>query len=635
MAILDVLPPAHRSPRVPFALALGALGVVYGDLGTNPLFALQECFGGSNALATSQQNVLGVLSLVFWALTFVISIKYLTFVMRASNDGEGGILALLALVPGKGRKIGRAERPTWLVLLVVFGAALLYGDGVVTPAISVLSAIEGLKLASPSTEALVVPITVLILICLFVAQRRGTEGIGNVFGPLMIVWFVAIGALGLRQIVAHPQVLGALDPRHAFSFFAREGKHAFLSLGAIVLCIAGGEALYADMGHFGKRPIAISWYVLVFPSLLLAYFGQGAYLVQLSAPLTTSTFYAIVPSGLLIPMVILSAMATVIASQALISGAYSLTHQAVQLGLFPRVNVVHTSEGHAGQIYVPSINTMLMVACVALVIGFGSSDKLAAAYGLAVTGTMSITSVAYFVVLTRTWGWPRWRAMLLVGFFLVFDLAFLGANLRKFLAGGWVPVGIAIIVFVVMTTWLSGRKRLGAQFASQMVPLAHFLEEIARARPHRVPGIAVFMTGNPGGTPPALRQHYEHAHVIHERVVLLSVLYEDAPFVVHETRVALDELGERVYRVTARFGFMETPNVPAVLRALGKHGLEIDPAAVSYYLGRETLIVSPSGGMARWRKKLFAIVSRNATSATMYFGIPPDRVVELRAQIEI
>ncbi len=628
-APLEPAPPS----RLPLGLSLGALGVVYGDLGTNPLFALQECFAGPTPIAATAPNVLGVLSLVFWALVLVISVKYLSFVMKASNGGEGGILALLALVPTKG-KGAAAERPWLLTLVVIFGAALLYGDGVVTPAISVLSAVEGLKAAAPATASLVVPITVIILIGLFFAQKRGTEGIGHVFGPVMVLWFVTIGVLGLRQIIKTPVVLTAIDPRCAIYFFAHGGSHAFLVLGAIVLCIAGGEALYADMGHFGRRPIAIAWYALVMPGLMLNYFGQGAYLLA-GGTISSSTFYSIVPTTLLIPMIVLATAATVIASQALISGAYSLTHQAVQLGFFPRVAIIHTCEGQSGQIYVPAVNWLLMVACIALVVGFGASDKLAAAYGLAVTGTMSITSIAYFVVLSRTWKWPLWKATLIVGFFLIFDLAFLTANLSKFFAGGWVPVGMGLVVFTVMTTWMAGRKRLAAQLATVVFPFADFVAEITRKPPHRVPGTAVFMTGNPSGVPPVLFHHFKHNKVLHENVVMLSILSVDAPFVDATSRISVADLGQGLTQVIAKYGFMETPDVPALLGACAPFGLRVNVDEATYYLGRETLLASKKPGMAQWRKFLFALISRSARSATAYFGIPPGRVVELGMQIEI
>jgi len=605
------------------SLALGALGVVYGDLGTNPLFALGDAFGGEHPIRSDPANVTGVLSLIFWALTLVISVKYLTFVMRASNDGEGGILALLGLIPAK-------ARPHALVLVILFGAALLYGDGVVTPAISVLSAIEGLKAVAPGLTPWIVPITIAILVGLFMVQRHGTHSIGVVFGPVMVVWFLAIGALGLAQVVRAPGVLVALNPVTAIQFFRGSPSAAFGSLGAVILCIAGGEALYADMGHFGRRPIALAWYALVLPSLVLNYFGQGAFLLSGGAP-DPSAFYAIVPHVLLWPMIALSAISTVIASQALISGAYSLTQQAVQLGLCPRVTVVHTSEGHSGQIYVPEVNRALMVACIALVAGFKSSDRLAAAYGLAVTGTMSVTTVAYFVVLARAWRWPMYRALPLCLFFLGIDVTFLVANLRKFLDGGWVPFSVGLGVFTLFTTWMAGRKRLAAHLKSVVLPLDMFLKDVVERKPPRVRGVAVFLTANPDGVPVLLLHHFKHNQVLHEKVVLLTITSAQTPFVRSDERLEVHELGEGFYRLVARFGYMETPNVPELLT----RGLALDLARTTYYLGRETLIPCASGGMALWRKLLFAYVSRNALSATQYFGIPPNRVVELGMQVEL
>jgi KUP system potassium uptake protein len=555
-------------------------------------------------------------------------VKYLGFVMRASNEGEGGILALLALVP-------KPKTSFVLVPLVLFGAALLYGDGVVTPAISVLSAVEGLKTAAPSTERFVVPITVVILLLLFAAQSRGTHRIGSVFGPVMVFWFTAIAACAAPWIAKQPEVLWALDPRRGVAFLFHGHWHAFLSLGAVVLCIAGGEALYADMGHFGRKPIAIAWYGLVLPSLVVAYFGQGAFLLGGGAIGTSTTFYAIVPRLALYPMVALATIATVIASQALVSGAYSLTHQAIELGFFPRVRVVHTSAGQFGQIYVPFVNTVLAIACVALVVGFGASSKLAAAYGLAVTGTMSITSVAYFVVLTRAWKWPIWRAAPLALGFLAIDLAFLVANLTKFFAGGWVPVGLGILVFGFMMTWIAGRRRLGQQMAALVHPADDFLRELAEAPCARVRGTAVFMTAHPTGIPPVLFHHFKHNQVLHEQVVLLSIRSSGRPFVPSSSRATVEALGQGFYRVHAEFGFMEAPNAPAALAACAPLGLEVAPARTSYYLGRETLLCDRAHGPARWWRSLFAVISRNAQSAPGYFGIPPNRVVELGIQLEV
>jgi KUP system potassium uptake protein len=596
------------SARRELSLALGALGVVYGDLGTNPLFALGAAFGGDHPIPPEPANVIGVLSLIFWALAIVITTKYITFVMRASNDGEGGLLALLGLIPLKARS-------HLLVLVILFGAALLYGDGVVTPAISVLSAVEGLKAVTPALSPFIVAITIVILIGLFLVQRNGTGRIGVVFGPVMIVWFLAIGALGLRQILRAPAVLAAINPLTAARFFGSSPGLAFESLGAVVLCVAGGEALYADMGHFGRRPIALAWYALVFPSLVLSYFGQGAFLISGGTP-DPSAFYAIVPHRLLIPMIALSAVATVIASQALISGAYSLTRQAVQLGISPRVTVVHTSAGHAGQIYVP---------------GFRTSDSLAAAYGLAVTGTMTVTTVAYFVVLDRTWRWPKYASIPLCLFFLSVDLLFLAANLRKFADGGWVPFCIGLGVFTLFTTWMTGRERLRAQLASVMLPLDLFLQDLANHPPYRIRGVAVFLTANTEGVPVILLHHFKHNQVLHEKVVLLTVTSEQTPYVKAGDRTALENLGQGFYRLVARFGYMETPNVPDVLR----QALRIEPARTSYFMGRETLIAGRSRGMAHWRKVFFAFISRNALSATSYFGIPPNRVIELGMQIEV
>jgi KUP system potassium uptake protein len=614
-------------PRWPIALALGALGVVYGDLGTNPLFALAEAFGGEHGVEASHDNVLGVLSLIFWALMLVITLKYLTFVMRASNDGEGGILALLGLIPVN-------ARPHALVLVILFGAALLYGDGVVTPAISVLSAIEGLKGAAPGLSAWIVPITIAILVALFLVQRRGTQGIGFAFGPVMILWFVAIAVLGAAQIVRTPVVLWALDPRFAVSYFVRGGWSSFSVLGAVILCIAGGEALYADMGHFGRRPIALAWYAIVLPSLILNYFGQGAFLLSGGKP-DPSCFYAIVPGRFLVPMIVLSAAATVIASQALISGAYSITQQAVQLGFSPRVTVVHTSEGHSGQIYVPEVNWALMIACVVLVAQFKSSDRLAAAYGLAVTGTMSVTTLAYFVVLLRTWRWPLYKAVPLCLLFVVVDLTFLVSNLRKFFDGGWVPFSIGMAVFVLFTTWMKGRKRLGARMAEYFVPLEAFVADVHASPPPRVRGTAVFLTANPNGVPVLLLHHFKHNQVLHQKVVLLTIASEQTPYVKASRRLRVEDLGDGFYRLVAHFGFMETPNVPELLAASRDWGLQVEVERTTYFLGRETLIASRRPGMARWRKRLFAFTSRNARSATAYFGIPPNRVVELGMQVEL
>jgi KUP system potassium uptake protein len=631
---------AHASPQSGHstlshstALIVGALGVVFGDIGTSPLYAMKECIDSTHGVAPTHENVLGVLSLVVWSLTMVVSIKYLTFIMKADNHGEGGILALLALVPP--RKNRPASTIGWTAGLVIFGAALLYGDGVITPAISVLSAIEGLEVATTALSPGIVPLTCLILVGLFAVQKRGTAGIGRVFGPIMVVWFLTLAGLGLQQLLRHPSVLEAVNPIHAVRFFGEHKWHGFLVLGAVVLVITGGEALYADMGHFGRRPIRLAWFLLVMPSLMLNYFGQGALVIE-HPEVSANPFYAMVPPSLIYPMVVLSAMATIIASQALISGAFSLTRQAVQLGFFPRVTIVHTSGSAEGQIYIPEINTMLAIACVCLVLSFKESTALAAAYGIAVTGTMGITSIVYFVVLRQTWRWPLWKAVPLVAVFLSFDLAFFGANLLKFFHGGWFPIAVALVVFMVMTTWKKGRALLAKNLADKLLPIDIFLADLAQVQPVRVPGTAVFMSSNPSGVPVVLLHHWKHNQVLHQTIILLSVTAQPAPEIGADSRLKVRSLGHGFYQVVALYGFMQTPNVPDILRqAAEKHGVPYAPERTSYFLGRETLLATKKSGMLRWRKALFSFISRNSRSATQYFGIPADRVVELGMQIDL
>jgi KUP system potassium uptake protein len=625
-------PPAAR-PAPPLIAILATLGVVYGDIGTSPLYALRECFQERYGIAPTEPNVLGVLSLVFWSLTVVVSVKYLAFIMRADNRGEGGIFALLALIPQpadpRPSRITRA-----IVPLALFGAALLYGDGVITPAISVLSAVEGLSVATTAATPVVVPLTVAILVLLFLVQRRGTAGIGRVFGPITLAWFAAIALLGLAQVVRNPAVLAAVNPLHAARFFAEHGLRAFLVLGAVVLVVTGTEALYADMGHFGPGPIRMGWFAVVFPALILNYFGQGALLLE-QPELVQNPFYALVPRPLLYPMVALATLATIIASQALISGAFSLTRQAVQLGYWPRVSVVHTSEATEGQIYVPEVNYGLMVACIGLVLGFQESSRLAAAYGLAVTGLMTITSIVYYFVLTRTWHWPAWRAAALVGAFLVFDLAFFGSSLLKFFDGAWFPIALAGGVFLVMTTWKEGRRALASHIAAASLPVDLFLQDVAARNPHRVTGTAVFMSSNPNGVPTSLLHHLKHNQILHQQVVLLSIFSPDVPRVPPEERAVVEDLGLGVHRVVGRYGFMETPDVPSLLRQCRRLGLKTEPASTSFYLSRETLLTSGRAKMSRWRKALFGFLARNARPATAYFRLPPGRVVELGMQIEL
>jgi KUP system potassium uptake protein len=614
-------------------LALMATGVVFGDIGTSPLYAIKECVDPDHGVAATQANLFGVLSLVVWSLTMVVTIKYLTFIMKADNRGEGGILALLALVPSRlkpgSQKIGI------IAGLVIFGAALLYGDGVITPAISVLSAVEGLGVATTRLTPAIIPLTVVILIGLFWVQRRGTASIGKVFGPIMIVWFLTLAWLGARQITQYPAILGAVHPVHAARFFAHHGWQGFAVLGSVVLVITGGEALYADMGHFGRGPIRLAWFSLVMPSLLINYFGQAAWIIR-HPDSNGHPFFALVPQILIYPMVLLATVATIIASQALISGAYSLTRQAVQLGFFPRVTIVHTSGDAEGQIYVPEINMALAVACVGLVLGFKESSALAAAYGIAVTGTMAITSIVYFVVLRRTWNWPLWRALPLVAVFLSFDLPFFGANALKFFSGGWFPMAAALVVFLVMTTWKKGRALLGRSLASHMLPVDLFVSDVGEHCPHRVAGSAVFMSSNPAGVPIVLLHHWKHNQVLHETVVLLSVISETIPEVHRRDRLAVKSLGNGFFQVTAHYGFMQTPNVPQIMDEAAKFfGVPYVPGKTSYFLGRETLLTEGDSKMFRWRKTLFSFISRNARSATQYFGIPPDRVVELGMQINL
>ncbi len=592
---------------------------------------MKECFAGDHAVSATQPNVLGILSLIFWTLTCVVTIKYLTFILRADNHGEGGILALLALIPKTKTKLAK---PGFIVLLVLFGSALLYGDGVITPAISVLSAVEGLEVATSALKPAVIPITVVTLLAVFLAQKRGTAGVGKVFGPVMLVWFTFIGGLGAVQIIKHPSVLFALDPRNGVSFFFHNGVHGFLVLGGVVLSITGAEALYADMGHFGAEPIRRAWYVLVFPALVLNYFGQGAALLQ-HPNLASNPFYAIVPSWALYPAVAIATAATVVASQALISGAYSLTQQAVQLGFFPRVTIVHTSKDQEGQIYIPEINAMLLVACIGLVLGFKSSAAMASAYGIAVTGTMAITSVTYYVVARRTWGWPLWKAAPLAGFFLLIDVAYFGASVTKIADGGWFPLLLGVLVYTVMTTWNAGRRHLGTLLAEAMFPLDAFLKDVATRKPHRVGGTAVVMAANPNGVPAVLLHHFKHNRTLHDQVVLLNVASLHVPDVRKDDRLSVEKLEQGFFRVTIRYGFMEDPNVPLALSQCATLGLTMDETSTSYFLGRETLLVTGRSDMWRWRKTLFAFISRNAVPATAYFGLPPGRVVELGMQVDL
>ncbi len=628
-------PSSHGTPHGTrlFTLSLAALGVVYGDIGTSPLYALRECFHGEHAIAATRGNILGVLSLVFWALLVVISGKYIRFVLRADNQGEGGILALTALATPI-KVVSRTER--WpLVLLGIFGAALLYGDGMITPAISVLSAVEGVQLVTPVLSPYVIPATVVILVGLFGIQSRGTERVGMVFGPVTFVWFGVLALLGLVQIVAHPAVLAAVNPMWAVRFFLENGLSGYLILGTVVLAITGGESLYVDLGHFGRAPIRAAWFTVVLPALVLNYFGQGALLI--TDPSTTENpFYLMAPGWALMPLVALATCATIIASQAVISGAFSITKQAVQLGFLPRLTMAHTSSTESGQIYMPAVNWALLVACILLVFGFKSSSNLAAAYGIAVISTMTITSTMFLIVTYEKWGWSAPKVAAIVGLFLAVDIAFLGANLAKIPHGGWFPLVVALGIFTLMTTWKRGRRALAGLLLSSAPPLEDLLNRVTTNPPVRVPGTAVFMSGSSSGTPPALTHNLKHNHVLHERVVLLTAKTIQAPRVEDPAdRVEIEEIRHGFWRVTVNFGFMEEPDVPAAFKTLNDPRLPLDPQQVTFFLGRETLIPnSQVHNMALWREKLFVTMSRNAMTATNYFRLPPDRVVELGAQLE-
>ena len=618
-------------------LTLTALGVVYGDIGTSPLYAMRECFFGSHPVPPTHENVLGVLSLIIYALVLVVSVKYVAIVLRADNQGEGGILALTSLVPGRRGERGTssrlaAGRPV-LIALGIFGTALLYGDGMITPAISVLSAVEGLEVATPLFRPYVVPLTVVILVALFVIQKYGTHRVGGLFGPIVIVWFVTIAGLGIAWIVREPVVLGAFDPRHAVTFFSNNGLTGFAVLGAVFLVVTGGEALYADMGHFGREPIRLAWFALVLPSLVLNYLGQGALLLRDET--ATHPFFQLAPTWALLPLVAIATVAAIIASQALISGAFSITRQAMQLGLAPRLDVEHTSAHEIGQIYVPQVNWALMCATVFIVIGFGSSSDLAAAYGIAVTLTMVITVLLLYVVMTERWMWPTPVAASVMALFLVIDGAFFGANALKVFQGGWVTLAVAAAIFILMTTWKTGRRLVAERLTARAVPLEEFMATVETVQPVRVPGTAVFMTAQPTGTPPALAHNLKYNKVLHDHVVTLMIATEPRPHVADADRITIRELGQGVSDVVVRYGFMEDPDVPEALALARTQGLDIDPDDITYFLGKETLIVTNTPGMALWRERLFVVMARNAVRATAFFRLPPERVVELGVQVEI
>jgi KUP system potassium uptake protein len=613
-------------------LVVGAIGVVFGDIGTSPLYTMREVFTGAHGLPLRSENVYGILSVIFWALVVVVTLKYVVLIMRADNRGEGGILALTALV-ARGVD-NKARLRWWLVGLGIFGAAMFYGDGMITPAISVLSAVEGLEVIAPALHPFVVPVTLVILIALFSIQKHGTGSVGVLFGPVTLVWFLVLALLGLLQIMESPRVLVALNPAHAFSFVVSEPSAAFLSLGAVVLAVTGTEALYADMGHFGVPPIRRAWAFLVMPALVLNYFGQGALLLDDAAAIK-NPFFLLAPQWALLPLVILATVATVIASQAVISGAFSLTRQAIQMGYCPRLKLQHTSDREIGQIYVPFINWSLLTAVVLLVLGFHSSSALAGAYGIAVTLTMVIDSVLIYFVMRRVWNWGRPLALAIALPLLVVDLAFLSSNSLKIPAGGWFPIVIGGAVFTLLTTWKRGRMLLQAKMAEETMPLDVFIDSISASLPTRVPGTAVFMTSTVNRVPPALLHNLKHNKVLHERTVFLTVITRDIPRVSPAERLEINDLGWGFWQMKAYYGFVEDPEVPSLLEACGRCGFEFDMMDTSFFVSRETLIATARPGMALWRERVFVSMSRNAVKATDFFRVPVNRVVELGTQVEL
>ncbi len=615
------------------ALTIGAIGVVFGDIGTSPLYALKESFNPAHGIPLNESTVLGILSLMFWSLMTLVTVKYLVFMMRADNKGEGGILALTALAQ---RCFRASSRGRWIVsVLAIFGAAMFYGDGVITPAISVLSAVEGLKVVSPALDKFVLPLSIGILIALFAIQRHGTGTIGKFFGPTMVLWFFILAAAGLVQIAQSPYVLKAINPYYSFEFLIEHRFAAFVTLGSVVLCVTGGEALYADMGHFGKRPIRIGWFSLVWPALLLNYFGQGALLLD-NPQAVANPFYLMFPSWALLPMIGLATAATVIASQAVISGAFSLTKQAIQLGYLPRFAILHTSDKEAGQIYVPFINWIMLIAIIVLVVSFKTSDALASAYGIAVTLTMLIDTLLLFIVMTRIWRWNPTFAFVLTAIVVGNDVMFLGACLLKVADGGWFPLLMGATMFTIMSTWHRGRAIVRKITKDSAMPLKLFVDSIAMSPPHKVPGTGIFLTVNPDGVPNAMLHNLKHNKVLHERVIILSVVTEDIPYVPKEDYVWIEDLGHGFWKITGHYGFKEQPDIPAMLGACRLQSMSFDMMETSFFINRETLIATPgNGGMAMWREHLFVWMSHLAGKASDYFRIPTNRVVELGTQVEI
>jgi KUP system potassium uptake protein len=613
-------------------LSLAALGVVFGDIGTSPLYAIRECFHGEYSIPVTNDNVLGVLSLLVWAILTIVTLKYLTFIMRADNEGEGGILALTSLIISHSKK-NKSQR-WFLVGIGLFGASLLYGDGMITPAISVLSAVEGVQIVAPELGNISIPVTITILVALFFFQHHGTAKVGALFGPIILIWFTVIGALGLVEIIRYPQILMALSPWYGIRFLLFNHAHGFLVLGAVFLSVTGAEALYADMGHFGRRPIRLTWVILVLPALLLNYFGQGAFLLA-SPESSYNPFYSLVPSWALIPMVILATLATIIASQALITGVFSLTQQAIQLGYLPRLTVRHTSASHMGQIYVPAANWSLMLSTVGLVAGFGSSSKLASAYGVAVTATMLISAVLFYFVARDLWKWNSLAVNLLVGFFMVIDLSFFSASMTKLFHGAWFPLVIGLFCFMMMITWQQGRSLLLKQIQERTLTVQEFSDSLAIQQPIRVKGQAIYLTANPDIVPIALLHNMRHNKILHSEVGLLHFSTERVPRVPNSRKVEVSQLSNGLYRIVARYGFMEYPNIRQVLSLANQQGMHFRPEAISFFLNREKIVAGMKSKMSLWRKKLFALMARNALSATAYYDLPSGQVIEIGVQVQI
>lgn len=620
-------------------LSLGALGVVFGDIGTSPLYSLRECFG-EYGLAPSAENVIGILSLIVWTLILVICVKYMAFVLKADNKGEGGILALMALaVRSQGNK--DLTRRRWLMtILGLFGAALLYGDGVITPAISVLSAMEGLTIVAPNFEPYIIPLTIFVMNALFLVQKYGTGRIGVIFGPVLLIWFIALGVLGIGGIISNPQIFESLYPHHAFEFFIRNGWHGFVVLGSVFLVVTGGEALYADMGHFGRRPIRLAWFLVALPALTLNYLGQGALLLKEPGAIS-NPFYLLAPKWAILPMVILATAATVIASQALISGVFSITRQAIQLGFCPRISIIHTSSQEIGQIYVPAINWSLFLGVIWLVLTFKTSSNLAAAYGIAVTATMVITTILAYEVARQKWNWSLLKAISIFGAFLIMDLAFFGANARKVAHGGWVPLVVGVAVYLLMTTWQKGRQVLFRRLKERSMPIEEFCQKLLREPPLRAPGTAIYMTGDPWGVPVPLLHNLKHNKVLHQRVAVLTIQTREVPFVSKKERISIQEIMPNMYRILAYYGFMEIPKMKHILEACRQRGINLNVSEATFVLGRETIIADKGPAragepaMPHWRERLFAFMSKNAQRPTAFFRIPPNQVIEVGIQVEI